>query len=175
MKYLLLTVFTLASLSLNAQNGQKPCSTNAHYQFDFWIGEWEVYNTQADTVVGYNRIEKILNGCVIEENWTGSGGFKGKSFNTYNPLDSTWSQVWVDQAGNTLHFSGEYANDQLALKGKQQTVDGIVWYTLDFYRQRADQTVRQIWKMSTDQGANWSVIFDGTYKKKGSKGVVLPD
>ncbi len=174
MKYYSFLFSLLLSITINAQDQQAPCATKGHHQFDFWVGEWEVFHTQADTVVGYNRIEKTLNGCLVEENWTGLGGFKGKSFNTFNPLDSTWNQVWVDQTGATLHFSGKYENDILALSGQQQTKEGEVWYTLNFHRQRTNRTVRQIWKMSNDEGKTWTTLFDGTYKKKG-KDIGLPD
>lgn len=173
MNYLFTLFFCMIFLGLTAQNQANPCDSKGHHQFDFWLGEWEVYNTLADTVVGYNKIDKILNGCVVAENWTGSTGFEGKSFNTYNPVDSTWNQVWVDQSGTVLHFSGKFADGKLALSGKQQTSKGEVWHTLDFYRNLRGQTVRQVWKMSNDEGANWTTLFDGTYKKK--KSIIIPD
>ncbi|NNC71189.1 MAG: hypothetical protein HKN90_10245, partial [Flavobacteriaceae bacterium] len=35
-----------------------PCCTEAHNEFDFWLGEWTVYNTQ-EQVVGTNKISKV--------------------------------------------------------------------------------------------------------------------
>ena len=93
---------------INMLFSQTPCSSEAHRQFDFWVGEWNVYHAKEDTLVGKNHIKLLLNDCVIEENWTGGSGFQGKSFNTYNAQDSTWNQVWVDVAGNTYHFKGKY-------------------------------------------------------------------
>ena len=151
------------SLSL-AQN--KPCSSEAHRQFDFWVGEWDVYDTKGDTIVGYNHIKSILGDCVIEENWTGGSGFQGKSFNTYNPVDSTWNQVWVDQSGATLHFSGKFADNVMALKGEKQGPKGKALFTLDFTYDEKENTVRQVWNMSQDEGATWKLLFDGTYKKR---------
>jgi len=153
---------------LSAQT-QAPCSTDAHRQFDFWVGEWDVYHTTADTIVGANVIKSILNGCVVEENWTGGTGFVGKSFNTYNPVDSTWNQVWVDGSGATYHFSGKYQDGQMALKGASTTARGKVLFTLTFQPDRVADTVRQVWKMSTDNGAKWQTLFDGTYRRKKSK------
>jgi hypothetical protein len=46
---------------------------------------------------GASRVERILDGCVIMENWSTVGRpYMGKSFNTYNPSDKTWTQHWVD-------------------------------------------------------------------------------
>ncbi|MEM8908357.1 MAG: hypothetical protein AAGD05_10970, partial [Bacteroidota bacterium] len=131
-KYFFFALLFVLPFGGQSQNSA-PCSTEGFRQFDFWVGEWDVYHTQADTVVGYNHIKRILNDCVIEENWTGSGGFRGKSFNTYNPVDSTWNQVWVDVSGATYHFSGRYQNDVMALKGSSKTAQGTVHFKLNFY------------------------------------------
>ncbi len=87
--FLLFFITCLLVIPSSAQQN-KACDTPAHHQFDFWPGDWTVYHTRADTIVGYNSIRSILNGCVLEENWTGKSGFKGKSFNTYHPADSSW-------------------------------------------------------------------------------------
>ena len=145
---------------------QAPCSTPAHSQFDFWVGDWEVYSTTADTVVGHNTIKKILGGCVVEENWTGGTGFQGKSFNTYNVQDSTWNQVWVDMGGATYHFKGKFTDNVMQMKGKSPGRNGqMVLFDMSYHPQE-DGAVRQIWKMSTDGGKNWNTAFDGMYRKK---------
>lgn len=147
---------------------QVPCSGPEFRQFDFWVGEWDVYHSTADTIVGYNHIKNILNGCVIEENWTGGTGFQGKSFNTYNPVDSTWNQVWVDTGGNTYHFKGRYADHVMRLKGEttsRQSGQKILFDMSYTYDPEA-QTVRQVWKASSDNGTSWNAIFDGIYKRR---------
>ncbi|MEM1318690.1 MAG: hypothetical protein AAGG75_00470 [Bacteroidota bacterium] len=163
-------IFTMAlllvSLPFVAAQNTAPCSSAAHQQFDFWVGDWEVYNTQADTVVGYNKIKRILNSCVIEENWTGKSGSVGKSFNTYNPQDSTWNQIWVDNVGSRFEFSGRYHDQIMDLAGEVDSPQGKVLFTLKFHNQQSEGTVRQVWKMSRDGGKNWQLLFDGTYKKK---------
>jgi len=156
-------------LSLNTVNliAQNPCSSTAYHQFDFWVGDWEVYHSQADTIVGYNRIERILNGCVIMENWTGATGFEGKSINTFSPIDSTWNQVWVDISGATYHFKGKWEQDILKMRG--QTVNGnkqAILFEMSYTPDKQTGNVRQLWKQSNDDGENWAVIFDGIYKKK---------
>ena len=150
---------------LSAQS-QSPCSTDAHRQFDFWVGEWDVYHTTADTVVGASVIKSILNDCVIEENWTGSTGFIGKSFNTYNSVDSTWNQIWVDGSGASYRFSGKYEKELMDLKGVAITKKGKNLFSLTFQPDKEADTVRQVWKVSTDNGAKWQTLFDGTYRRK---------
>lgn len=148
---------------------QSPCSSLAHQQFDFWVGDWKVYHTQADTLVGQNRIERILNGCVIQENWTGATGFQGKSINTFNPIDSTWNQVWVDVGGATYHFKGKWNQERMLMKGQTIGRNGqVVLFEMSYTPNKTTGHVRQLWKQSSDDGENWAVIFDGIYKKKGN-------
>ncbi|MEM9917534.1 MAG: hypothetical protein AAF990_05525, partial [Bacteroidota bacterium] len=123
----------LSCLNISAQRNANPCGTPFHRQFDFWLGEWEVYHTQADTIVGYSHIKSILNGCVIEENWTGASGFMGKSFNTFNRMDSTWNQVWVDVTGVTYQFTGHFQDDVMDFYGSTQTPSGKTYFRLTFY------------------------------------------
>jgi len=145
---------------------QSPCSSTAHQQFDFWVGEWQVYHATADTIVGQNTIKKILNSCVIEENWTGKSGFSGKSFNTYNIQDSTWNQVWVDVGGNTYHFKGKYQADTMRLQGETMVKGKQVLFDMTYKWNKKEDTVRQTWKSSQDKGKTWTTIFDGIYKKE---------
>lgn len=144
----------------------KPCSSEAHRQFDFWIGEWNVYHAKEDTLVGHNHIKLLLNDCVIEENWKGAGGFEGKSFNTYNPEDSTWNQVWVDVGGNTYHFKGKFKDNVMRLKGESTAKGKTALFDMAYHYNEKENTVRQIWKMSTDVGKSWNTIFDGIYRKE---------
>ena len=163
MKYPIVCLFFLGMSSLAF--AQSPCTSDTHRQFDFWVGQWKVYHTQADTLVGESHIKLILNDCVIEENWKGASGFEGKSFNTYNPMDSTWNQVWVDVAGNTYHFKGQYADQKMIMKGQTFQNGKIFTYEMSFQFNPKTGTVRQIWKQSDDEGKSWKTIFDGTYKK----------
>ena len=164
--YYLLWVCFL-SFNYTQLQAQTPCSSTYHDQFDFWVGDWEVYHTQADTIVGHNTIERILNGCVVQENWTGATGFTGKSFNTLNPIDSTWNQVWVDVSGATYHFKGKMEATAMKLKGQTTNRNGqTVLFKMSYTPDKNTGNVRQLWKQSTDKGENWTVIFDGIYKKK---------
>ena len=52
-------------------NNAYPCMTRPEArQFDFWIGDWEVYNNlYPNHRVGTSKIESISGGCSILENW----------------------------------------------------------------------------------------------------------
>jgi hypothetical protein len=51
---------------------------------DFWISDWEVTDQTTGKKAGTSRIEKLLDGCVIHESWTGVDQYRGNSFNLYN-------------------------------------------------------------------------------------------
>src|SRR5947209_6399802 len=44
------------------------CDTPVHHQFDFWLGDWQVFDTRTSQLVAFDRIEKQLNGCAVVQN-----------------------------------------------------------------------------------------------------------
>jgi len=50
-------------ISLNFTQEDCPCCTEYHQQFDFWVGEWNVYNVEG-IQVGENQILKLEDGTV---------------------------------------------------------------------------------------------------------------
>lgn len=143
-----------------------PCSEPEYRQFDFWVGDWEV-RTPNDKVAGTNRIDKILGGCVLQENWVGARGMTGHSFNIYDPGDRKWHQTWVDSQGTLLLLSGELTDGKMVLSGAtaangatKAALHRITWTPLP------DGTVRQLWESSGDDGKTWTIAFDGSYRRK---------
>jgi hypothetical protein len=169
MKTASLLLLLLTSTTLYSQNpGPAPCSSPEYHQFDFWIGDWEVWG-QADTVVGYNQVEQILGTCVIMENWTGKGGSTGKSFNLYNQRTGEWEQTWVDNAGSKIDFHGKYSDGVLDMTSEGTGRDGKPYiFRLRFWN-NDDGSVRQLWESTRDDGETWNVLFDGLYKQKKQK------
>ncbi len=147
--------------------GQAPtgCSDAKSNQFDFWLGDWDVY--AGGQLVGANQIAPILGGCVLQETWAGKGGSTGSSFNYYNPSTKKWHQYWVWQNGTTLPLlSGGYEDGKMTLIGEQPGKDGKPVKTRIIWHNNPDGTVRQHWEQSKDAGKTWKTAFDGLYKKK---------
>lgn len=140
------------------------CATPAHGEFDFWIGDWDVSRPDGQPA-GTSHVEKILGGCVVFENWqSASGGYAGKSFNTYDPVTGRWNQVWVDTGGDTIQFSGRRKGNVMSLSGIHATGRGTLYYRLSFTL-NGDGTVRQLWRQSVDR-RKWEVLFDGLYRRR---------
>src|SRR5258708_35338648 len=79
-----------------------PCMKDAHArEFDFWIGEWDVFAMGTTKLVGKSKIESASGGCMILENWTAIGPqlHNGKSMNYVDPVTNKWIQVWVGSSG----------------------------------------------------------------------------
>ncbi len=144
-----------------------PCSAPEYHQFDFWIGDWEVY--AGDKLAGTNRVDRILGGCVVMENWIGSKGGTGHSFNVYDVNTGKWEQTWVDNGGGVVHFYGNYADGKMELSGTTFGAKGEAQPTKLTFWNNTDGTVRQLWESSADEGKTWTILFDGLYKKKVAK------
>ena len=142
-----------------------PCTSPEHRQFDFWVGEWNVNGPQGG-LAGTNRIEKIMDGCVIQENWQSQGAAKGTSFNLYDDTDKKWHQVWVDNQGHLLALVGELKDGKMQMTGEttnrngQKVMHQIVW------EPQGAGKIRQHWQSSVDSGKTWSTAFDGVYNRK---------
>jgi len=149
-----------------AQNTDVPCSGQEYHQFDFWLGNWEVYN-QADTIVGYNHIVQLHDECVIQENWKSKGTYTGTSYNFYDPLSDTWNQVWIDNQGGHLILKGRYAEGKMVMESElKKSQKGISYYDRITWYNNGDGTVRQLWEMVGIDGVVLNVLFDGLYRKK---------
>lgn len=84
MQSLRITVATLAIALLPAPTPvavqAPPCASEAHRAFDFWVGRWEV-RARDGRIVGHNTIQRLMNGCVLHEQYTTPSGYDGESVN----------------------------------------------------------------------------------------------
>jgi len=170
MKYLSLYLILAFAFSISsfAQNeSQKPCSSPEAAQFDFWVGKWDLTWTDknGNTQKGTNNITKTLNGCVIEENFTG-GSFIGRSLSVYNPNKKLWQQTWVDNSGGYLEFTGGLKDDKLILSREFTTKnDKKVKQRMIFYN-ISENELDWNWERSTDDGNTWQLSWKIHYVRK---------
>jgi hypothetical protein len=141
------------------------CTAPEHRQFDFWLGDWIVQGP-AGKILGENHITSLHKGCVLFENWTGTGGFTGSSLNVYEPARRKWHQTWVDVSGGLLLLDGEFSDGKMVLAGKSAPgANGVVAVQRITWTPLPDGRVRQHWETSTDDGKAWTTAFDGYYTK----------
>lgn len=153
-----------------------PCRTAPETrQFDFWIGDWDVTPWQQPPgpnvmYLGSNRVEAILEHCVLLENWVagprGGNGGAGKSINFWDTNRRQWRQVWVADGGSSLDYAGSFTDGAMRFEGWTLAPNGgRVLQRLTFFPVSKD-TVRQLFETSSDSGKTWQAGFDGRYVRK---------
>jgi hypothetical protein len=143
----------------------QPCSSAAHRQFDFWVGEWEVFSPNG-APAGVSAVRKILNDCVLHETWkSANSGYSGNSHNIFVASTGRWHQTWVDNMGLLRLFDGEFRGRTLVLTTTRQTKAGedIVRMTFEPLQ---EGRVRQLVEASRDGGKTWAIEYDLTYVRK---------
>jgi tetratricopeptide (TPR) repeat protein len=145
-----------------------PCANDPHArEFDFWVGEWNVYVTGTNNLVGNSVIQKISGGCAILENWTSSVS-EGKSLNFVDDSTKKWKQVWVGSysGGKQDFVNGEYKDRAMRFTFETKDAQGhllkgrFIFFNID------PNTVRQFNETSLDEGKNWTTSYDFTYIRK---------
>jgi hypothetical protein len=146
---------------------QQPCSAEPHsHDFDFWIGEWDVYQTGTKTLVGHSGVQSISGGCAILENWNDTKDHTGKSINYYNPATGKWEQDWIGSGGGPQRYlNGEYKNDVMTFTYENIANGKKITGNFKFYNMSKD-TVRQYQDMNNDDGKTVTVSYDLTYVRK---------
>lgn len=153
-----------------AKKNARPCAyTKENRQFDFWLGEWDVSTTQGAIPAGTSKIELILEGCVVQENWKSlNSPYSGKSYNIYDQALKRWEQYWVDNVGGNIFFHGELLNDGVMdywTDELPQPTGPNLKRHLQFISMGANK-VRQFSQGSTDGGKTWNVEYDFTYVRR---------
>jgi len=154
----------VASPLLAAEHASSVCSAPAYRQFDFFVGDWDTYDVQAqDKVVARNTVKVILDGCVIHEDYRQNDGLHGESYSLYDAARKVWHQSWVTNRGDLLLLDGGVQDGRMIFKGverKSGKPDALVraaWY-------RQGDGVRETAEQSLDGGKTWKTEFDILFK-----------
>ena len=107
-----LAVFTALATQSN-QTPPDPCAATEQKQLSFWVGDWDLTwpgNKAGEIAHGTNSIKRILDGCVVQENFSAqaAGHLRGTSVSTFDANAGKWKQTWVDNEGAYLDFVGEF-------------------------------------------------------------------
>lgn len=154
------------ALLARAEKIAHPCRSPEHRALDFWVGDWAVRDTNQGHPVGQSSIQKILDGCVIFENWAGALGGEGKSFNEFIEATGKWRQSWVDSSGNEYDLDGAPGKDSMVYRRELIAADGAKTLNRMTLTRLPTGEVRQLGEQSSDDGRTWSVGYDFTYAKK---------
>ena len=143
------------------------CTGEVHDDFDFWLGEWNVYAPTTEDrpgpYVGHNVIERVHGGCLVTENWLSVDGSTGESMNMYDPLAGAWRQVWMSNGWFIDYTGGLDENGAMVLMGESYTeqTDSRAGMRGTWTLQE-DGTVSQFFEQMDAEG-NWQGVFMGIY------------
>ena len=131
------------------------CWDAAYHQFDFWTGDWDVFDVGNSTKVAHARIDSILEGCVLREDYRNKNGHEGQSVTIYDSSRKLWHQTWVTSDGVLLEIEGRFENNEMVLSGKNQKGELVrgAW-------QPMNGGVRESVQKSADDGRTWNPWFD---------------
>ncbi len=157
--------------------------------FDFWIGEWQIYDRASGVLLGFDQIEKDFEGCVIRQHWRQMNdrfALPGAPWRyagggvTALASDGRWQQNWLDNGGLNLLLKGGLDEDGvMVLKSSwiEFTVQGQVvrqryrWH----WAPQEDGTILN-WgfiKQTVDgvpEQAPWQQYFDIVYARNAPGG-----
>ena len=152
----------------------QPCRGQHFDEFDFWIGEWDLTwpaeqmgGEPGATGSGTNRIERVLGGCVIEENFaTAGGGFLGHSVSVFDPTSEIWRQTWVDNAGGYIALEGEFAGGRMELRTAPVERNGYLAVNRMVFGDITDDSLSWDWQGSRDGGETWTDLWNIAYRRQ---------
>jgi hypothetical protein len=146
------------------------CSATEYHQLDFWIGDWNTFETDTPggPSVARARVEPIAQGCAIHELYEQVDGLVGDSILSYDPVRKQWQQTWVTNRGSIMVLWGNFKDGALILEGEAHLRDGksvmqrITW-------KAQDNGVREAAVLSKDGGKTWTAAFDVLFLARGDK------
>lgn len=143
-----------------APAGAVHCAAPAYRQFDFWIGDWDVFDMDSPSKVARAQVDLILDGCVLREDYQSKDGRKGQSFSIYDASRDVWHQTWVTDRGVLLVIEGKFEGGMMILSGLDPAKGALVrgeW-------KPESGNVRETAVTSSDGGKTWKPWFDLVFR-----------
>lgn len=152
----------------------QPCTTRPQFrQMDFWVGEWEMRDAQGQKI-GESTVRLDTGDCVVSETTTvtppllsGQQSYTARSMSMYVPRRNKWQFRSFDSLGQLVELSGEFGDGVMRFTGENVYQDGRRNLDRVTFSQPAPGQVRQLWEQSSDGGANWRVLLDARFVRKG--------
>ncbi len=177
--FILLLMLTTAPAFIQVSHAQDignlvvPCAVPFYREFDFTVGDWQVYHKSTGKLAGYDRIGRTLRGCAIQQSWISLDDhfsseyvpfrMNGKSLTAFD--GSKWIQFWVDNQAGVQVLKGGPENEKFVLRSEENV--GGFEYMLTWQRQE-DGTllnVHQRRQVDGDIKGDWELLYEWVYVK----------
>ena len=157
----------------NAAPPPSPCAAPEQKQLEFWVGEWDLTwpgQKQGETDHGTNTIRRVLETCVVQENFSGESAMHlhGMSVSIFDTRAGKWKQTWVDNEGAYLDFVGEFKDGKMILARDAVRPDGTKAIQRMVFKNISRNEFDWSWESSIDGGKTWQVQWPIHYKRKGA-------
>ena len=153
-------------LSISARAAESPyCTDPAYRQFDFWIGRWAAHDKDG-RLLGHARIDRIEQGCVLQEWWRGNGEENGggTSLSMYDRKRRLWNHTWMSVRGNYLSIDGGWQGDHMLMTGYYTNAAGVRELHRTEWRPVPDGVYHR-WDFTVDGGRTWPVIHEAWLRR----------
>jgi hypothetical protein len=90
------------------------CDRPEHHQLDFWVGDWQVWDTGTHQLIAFDRVEKQYEDCVLIEHLTFLTDtyrrpgvpvrLAGVAINRFD--GERWLQMWADNQWGAIVLRG---------------------------------------------------------------------
>src|SRR5215468_10407486 len=160
--FIIASIFACASDAAQSGTPAKPvpCSAPEFHQLDFWAGDWDVFEfDNSATQVARVTVDRILDGCVLRENYEDTDGHTGQSLSIYDAALKVWHQSWVTNRGQLLLLDGGIRGDEFVLNATEHLLDGRSKLIRGTWKP-VKGGVRETALTSLDNGKSWKPWFD---------------
>jgi hypothetical protein len=166
-------LFSIAIAGAQQQGNPQsnPCAAPEQKQLDFWVGEWDLTwpgAKEGEVAHGANSIKRVLDNCVVEENFFGGDTMHlhGMSVSLFDLGTGKWKQTWVDNEGGYLDFVGEFKDGQMILWREATRPDRTKVIQRMVFKNITPNEFDWSWEASKDGGKTWQVNWPIHYKRK---------
>jgi hypothetical protein len=148
-----------------------PCDTPPHHQFDFWLGDWQVFDASNNQLVAFDRVEKHSQGCIVQQNLTFITDLYRRPGVAYrltgigvNRFDGEgWLEMWADNQWGAIVLRGKPdANGSMVLTSiipSRNRDLRLVWEKLP------DGSVRNLEYVAAAGSGKWEKYGDLIYRR----------
>ena len=147
------------------------CDQPPHHQLDFWLGDWQVYDTQTHALIAFDRVEKQYEGCVVIETLTfltdlyrRSGvpvRLAGIAVNRFD--GEQWLQMWADNQWGAILLRGAPTSSgnmefRTVIPSRKRDVKLV-------YESQADGSLRILQYVAPAGSGRWTKYGDLSYRR----------
>jgi ketosteroid isomerase-like protein len=112
-------------------------------------------------------VDRVLEGCVLREDYQGANGHKGQSFTIYDASRKLWHQTWVTNRSELLEIEGKFQSGEMVLSGSDLTATGEKREVRGVWKP-VEGGVRETAATSLDGGNTWKPWFDLIFRPHSS-------